>query len=70
MQVFIFIAIKFIELIVCLYVSDWYLLGVKFCLKPHPDWYLLGVHLKFADEHPRPFYMAVTPPGNRPTQQQ
>ena len=29
---FIFIAIKFIELVVCLYVSDWYLLGVKCCL--------------------------------------
>ena len=49
--------------IICLYVSDWYLLGLKFCLISHPDWYLLGVHLKFPDEHPRPLalYMGVPP---------
>ena len=26
-------------------------------------WYLLGVLSKFSDEHPRPFYRKVPPPG-------
>ena len=47
-----------LKLIVCLSVSDWYLLSPgKTQLKQHPDWYLLGVQLKFPDEHPRPFYI-------------
>ena len=32
-------------------------------LRPRPDWSLLGVKFKISDEHPRPFYMGVPPPG-------
>ena len=60
-----FLLLNSLKLIVCLYVSDWYLLRVKILLKPHPDWYLLGVHLKFSNEHPRPLYMGVPFPGER-----
>ena len=42
--------------------SDRYLLGVKFCLSHTQIGTFLGVHLKFPDEHPRPFYMGVPPP--------
>ena len=55
--------LNLLKLVVCLYVSDWYLFRGKSLLKPHPDWYLLRVHLKFPDEHPRPLYMGVPPPG-------
>ena len=44
---FCLLLLNSLKLIVCLYVTDWY---------------LLGVHLKFPDEHPRPFYMGVPPP--------
>ena len=48
-----------LKLNVCLYVFDWYLLGIKLSLS-HTQigtfWHL-GVQLKFPDEHPRPFYM-------------
>ena len=58
---FIFIAANSLRLIVCLYVSDWYLLGVKFHLS-QPDWYFLGVHLNFPYEHSGPFCMGDPPP--------
>ena len=61
-KVFIFIAIKLIELIVCLCVSDRYLLGVQFYLSHTQIGTFFGVHLKFPDEHPLPFYMGVPPP--------
>ena len=34
-------------------------------VRPGPDWSLLGVKFKISDEHPRPFYMGVPPPGTR-----
>ena len=62
-KLLVFIAINSFKLIVCLYVSDWYLLGVKFRFSHTQIGTFLGVHLKFPDEHPRPFYMESFPPS-------
>ena len=56
-KLLVFIAINSFKLIVCLYVSDWYRIEVKFRFS-----HTQIVRLKFPDEHPRPFSMGVPPP--------
>ena len=53
---------KFREFTLCLYYKLVSFRGL-YKLRPRPDWSLLGVKFKISDEHPRPFYMGVPPPG-------
>ena len=55
-------SLKVIVLFICLYYKLVSFRGL-YKLRPRPDWSLLGVKFKISDEHPRPFYMGVPPPG-------
>ena len=56
-------SLKVIVLFICLYYKLVSFRGL-YKLRPRPDWSLLGVKFKISDEHPRPIYMGVPPPGS------